>query len=54
MIVIVAFLIGAALGASIAARRKGNRLDMAQYGTIFGICFAVVGVFLTVALERLL
>ena len=47
MIVAVAFLIGAALGASIAARRNGNRLDMAQFGAIFGICFAVVGVFVT-------
>ena len=54
MIVIAAFLIGAALGASIAARRNGNRLDMAQYGAVFGIGFAVAGVFLTVALERML
>ncbi len=54
MIVIVASLIGAALGVSVAWRRGGNRLDMAQYGAIFGIGFAVLGVFLTVALERLL
>jgi len=54
MIVIVAFLTGAVLGAGIAARRNGNRLDMAQYGAIFGIAFAVVGVFVTVGLERML
>ena len=54
MIVIVAFLFGVALGVGVAWRKQGDRLDMAQYGAIFGIGFAVLGVFLTVALERML
>jgi hypothetical protein len=54
MIVIVAFVVGAALGARVAHRKGGNRLDIAQYSAIFGILFAVLGVFLTIAIGRII
>jgi len=53
VIVIVFALLGAAFGVWRARRRNGNRLDMAQYGAIFALIFAVIGVFLTIYLDRL-
>ncbi len=54
MIVIVAFLTGAVVGAMRAKRRQGNRLDMAQYAFIFGIIFALLGLFITILIGRML
>ena len=54
MIVIVAFIVGAALGARTAQRKGGSRLDIAQYSAIFGILFAVAGVFATIAIGRMM
>ena len=53
MIVIVSALVGVILGITTAKRRDGNRLDMAQYGAGYGIAFALIGVFLTLLIERL-
>lgn len=52
MIVILAFIIGAALGAYRAKKRGGNRLDMAQYGAVYGIGLALVALFLVIIGER--
>ena len=52
MIVLVAALIGAVLGALTARRRNGNRLDMLQYATVYGILFALGGLVLSIALDR--
>lgn len=41
-------------GAMLAKRRRGNRADIAQYATGFAILGALVGLFLSVALARLL
>ena len=54
MIVILSFLIGAAWGAFLARRRKGGRLDIAQYAVAFGVAFAILGLFATVIFERML
>ena len=54
MIVIVSFLTGAALGGWQARRRGGNRMDMAQYAAAYGLALGILGMFATVALERLL
>ena len=54
MIVIVAFIIGAALGTYRARTKKGNRLDVAQYATIYGLIFAIIGVFITIFLGKML
>lgn len=48
--------IGAALGVLIgifAAKRRGGRaLDMAQYGAIFGILFAIVALIINILIVR--
>ncbi|MFA5538345.1 MAG: hypothetical protein WCZ72_08825 [Gemmobacter sp.] len=54
MIVIAGFVLGALWGAYLARRRRGNRLDMAQYAAGFGIAFALLGLFATIFLERML
>lgn len=51
MIILAGLLGGAVYGAMLAKRRDGTRLDMAQYAAGFGIAFAIVGVFATIALE---
>ena len=53
MIVIAGLIGGAALGALIARRRKGNTLDMAQYAAGYAIIFALLGLFLTIIIERM-
>lgn len=53
MIVIVSAIVGVVLGITSAKRRKGNRLDMLQYAAGYGIAFALLGVFLTLLLDRL-
>ena len=52
MIVIFAALAGAILGGLRAARRKGNKLDIAQYAAVHAIAFALAGLFLTIFIEK--
>ena len=54
MIVIAGFVAGALWGALLARRRRGSRLDMAQYAAGFGIACALLGLFATIFLERML
>lgn len=54
MIVIAALAMGAATGALTALRRGGSRLDAAQYAAGFGIAFGLAGVFLSIALDRMM
>lgn len=54
MIVVVAALLGAIRGALVARGRGGRALDMAQYGAGYAIAFGLIGVFLTILIERLL
>ncbi len=53
MIVLVAFVIGAALGLYRARGLNGNRLDMAQYAAVYGIVFAIFGIFAAIAVQWL-
>ncbi|PJJ87047.1 hypothetical protein CLV77_1611 [Brevirhabdus pacifica] len=53
MIVILGVLIGAIWGFTLARRRGGNRLDMAQYATGFAIAFGTLGMILTIVVERM-
>lgn len=53
MIVITGAVFGAFLGALRARNRGGRRLDMLQYGTAHAIALALIGVFLTIALDRM-
>jgi hypothetical protein len=53
MIVIAGALLGAIIGAMTAKKRNGNRADMWQYGTVYAIAFALGGLILTIAIEKL-
>ena len=53
MIVIVMGLIGAFLGGTTARKRQGNRKDIAQYATGYGIAFMLVGLVITVMVDRM-
>lgn len=54
MIVIAGVLIGAIWGGLVARRRKGNGFDIAQYAAGYGIAFGLVGLFVTIFVERML
>lgn len=53
MIILGSGALGVLLGVTSAKRRKGNRLDMAQYGAAYGIAFTILGMFLSILIERL-
>lgn len=54
MIVILGALLGAIIGGTTAKRRKGNWADIAQYTVIYAIAFALLGLVVTIALEKTL
>jgi hypothetical protein len=54
MIVIASALIGALIGGFTAARRKGDKADIAQYTAGYAIAFSLAGLIATIALEKLL
>jgi hypothetical protein len=54
MIVLLALVVGGALGAWRAKARGGNRLDMLQWGGVHAILFALAGLILTIVITRLL
>ena len=53
MIILAGIVLGALWGARVARRRQGNRLDVAQYAAIYAILGAILGVFASVAVDRL-
>nr|WP_319251535.1 apolipoprotein acyltransferase [uncultured Celeribacter sp.] len=54
MIVIVLAILGTILGWRMAAKRGGNRLDKLQYAAVYFLIAALIGLFLTVLVERLI
>tara|TARA_R110002049_G_scaffold10127_1_gene50118 strand:+ start:79285 stop:79455 length:171 start_codon:yes stop_codon:yes gene_type:complete len=54
MIAIGLAVLGALMGVVTARKRGGNRKDIAQYAAGFGIAFLVVGMIVTVLLDRAL
>lgn len=54
MIVLAGAILGGTWGALVAKRRQGTKADMAQYAAGYGIAFALLGLFLTIGLERML
>ena len=54
MIVLAGLGLGAVWGVVQAKKRGGNRADMAQYGAVWGIIGGLLGLFVTIGLERLL
>ena len=53
MIILGALLIGMGLGLRTARKRNGNRLDMAQYAAGYGIAFTLLGILVTIIIERI-
>lgn len=53
MIIIIAAITGALWGGFLAKRRKGLRADIAQYAVAYAIAFSVVGLFVTIFIDRM-
>jgi hypothetical protein len=53
MIVIAGLVIGALFGWVRAARRGGNNLDKLQYAGVHAIIFTVIGMILTIGIDRM-
>lgn len=54
MIVLPAMVIGAIWGAMTALKRGGKRLDAAQYGAVYAIGLGLLGVLVSVIIDRLI
>ena len=52
MIVIAGALIGAIWGATTAKKRGGKGADQAQYAAGYGIALAILGLFITLMIDR--
>ncbi|MDQ2095184.1 hypothetical protein [Rhodalgimonas zhirmunskyi] len=52
MIAWVAALLGVIFGIIQARRKGGKALDLAQYGAVYGIFFAVIGVIVQIVIIR--
>lgn len=50
---IFGFFLGAGLGALLAARRGGNLKDIVQYGVVFGLVLALVGLLVSIVALRM-
>ena len=53
MIVIGLAILGIIIGSMTARKRHGNRKDIAQYAIGYGMAFLIVGMFLTVFIDRM-
>ncbi|MCL1627917.1 MULTISPECIES: hypothetical protein [Roseinatronobacter] len=54
MIVIAGMILGAILGWRKARKLGGNRMDIAQYAGVGAIAGALLGLFITIGLEKVL
>ncbi len=54
MIFLAAGLFGVFLGLATARKHKGNRKDQAQYAAVFGMIFALLGLIVTIVIERII
>ena len=52
MIVLPAMVFGALLGALLARKRGGRRLDMAHQAAVMGILLGVIGMIVTIVVSR--
>ena len=52
MIILAAMVLGILVGSFTAKNRGGQRLDILQYGAVYGIAFALIGIFATIIIER--
>ena len=52
MIVGLGFLIGALIGALIARKKGGNRLDILQHAAVIGVMVAILALFVNILILR--
>lgn len=52
MIVLVGAVLGALIGGYTARKRGGNRLDILQYAAGYALAFVIVGMIVTVLIDR--
>ncbi len=48
----IGLVLGALLGAYVARRRKGVLADMLQFAAVYGLVFALAGLFLSIVILR--
>ncbi len=53
MFVLFGALIGTLTGGILAKRRGGKRADILQYGFVYAMMFAILGLFITLILHRM-
>lgn len=53
MYILAGILIGAFIGDRRARKRGGNGLDRLQYGAVHALALALVGLFLTIIINRI-
>ena len=54
MIILAGLVLGILIGSFTAKNRGGRRLDILQYGAVYGIAFTLIGLIITIILERTL
>ncbi|MCV2891509.1 hypothetical protein [Lentibacter sp. XHP0401] len=54
MIVTSGFLIGALIGALVARKKGGNRLDILQHAAVIGVMVGLVALFLNIIILRMI
>jgi hypothetical protein len=52
MVVLAGLVLGVLIGTFTAKRRGGKALDLLQYGAVYGIAFSLIGLLLTVIIDR--
>ena len=51
MFMIPGFIIGAIIGGWRGYKKKGSKLDMLQFGAVYGIAFFILALFVSIALD---
>lgn len=54
VVILLAAAIGAIIGGTTARRRKGGLADILRYGFVYGLIFALAGLFATLIIDRAL
>jgi Na+-driven multidrug efflux pump len=54
MIVLAGLILGIITGVLTARKHGGKPLDMAQYAAGYGIAFTLIGVFITIIIDRMI
>lgn len=53
MIVIAGLVLGAITGGITARKRKGSAADIAQYMAVYAIFFSLIGMIITVTIDKM-